>query len=78
MADQINIKGELFNARPSTAHYDAKGRYVHDPANQLLAEQQEQGLTGAREIAPHKHVISHAGYCALHLRLGCEAVECNQ
>lgn len=76
--DKKIIRDEIYNSSPSTAFIGKDGNYQHCPTNQLLAEQQAQGLTGAQPIGTHVHPISHAGYCALHLKLGCEAVECNQ
>jgi hypothetical protein len=67
--EKIVIKGVVHNTRPSTAHYDKKGRYVHDPLNQPLAEAAEQGLTAAREMGPAKHPTRISGYCS-HGQLG--------
>lgn len=63
------------SGQPSTAHYDERGRYVHDPVNQPLAEAEALGLTGARPIADHKHGVK-PGYCEAHKALGCS--ECSK
>lgn len=60
---------------PSTAHYDRKGHYVHDPLNQTFAEHEKLGNLGARPVPQAQHPFGAPGYCAKHLRLGCEA--CN-
>ena len=59
------------NTFPSTAHYDSRGNYVHDPLNQLLAEQTKRGLTQPRDIGQKRHGV-RPGYCPQHTRLGCE------
>jgi hypothetical protein len=67
--DKKIIRDEIYNAAPSTAYIDKKGKYVPCETNQPLAIQTEQGLTGAREIAPHKHPTQVSGYCE-HGQLG--------
>lgn len=70
MADEKKIiRDELYNSSPSTAFIDKKGKYVPCPVNQPLAEQTEQGLTGAQPIGEHAHITSRSGYCE-HLVLG--------
>lgn len=54
---------------PSTAHYDGRGQYQHDPENQLLAEQEKQGLTGPQPFANRPHISKISGYCS-HGQLG--------
>ena len=68
---------EKIQKHPSTAHYEGT-RYVHDPLNQPLAEQEAQGLLGARELAPSEHISKTSGYCP-HKKLGGHGcTECSQ
>ena len=47
-------KPKVINRFPSKATRDANGNYKHDPDNQLLAEQEKRGLTGAQPKAQTK------------------------
>lgn len=60
----------MTSGQPSTAHYE-QNRYVHCPINQPLAEAEAKGLTGARDIADHKHITSIQGYCKHGVLGGC-------
>jgi len=63
------------NKFPSTAHYDERGRYIHDKLNQPLAEAEAQGRTGAQPVTPREHGV-RTGYCEKHVRLGCTEEGC--
>ena len=63
------------NKFPSKAFRDSKGEYHHDPDNQLLAQQEQDGLLGAREVAQKQHPFGSPGYCFAHKVLGC--LDCN-
>jgi hypothetical protein len=62
------------NKFPSTAHYDQRGKYVHDPLNQPFAEQVKKGLDQPQSIGQKRHGV-RPGYCPQHSKLGCE--ECS-
>ncbi len=56
----------MVNRNPSTAHYE-NGEYIPCPQNQPFAYQDRQ----PHSLGQLKHGVS-PGYCAAHLRLGCE------
>ncbi len=60
------------NKFPSQAFTDAKGNYHFDPLNQPLAQQEADGLTGARPTGQREHITKMRGYCQAHKVLGCE------
>jgi hypothetical protein len=60
------------NLFPSKAHYDNRGRYVHDPINQPLAEHEKLGNLQPRDLGQLRHVTAVQGYCKAHVKLGCE------
>ena len=59
----------MTGTHPSTAHYNAKGKYQHDPLNQLLAEQEKLGNTGPNDLGQLSHITKISGYCE-HGQLG--------
>jgi hypothetical protein len=56
----------------STAHYDARGVYHHDPLNQPLAEQEKLGNLGAHDLGHREHISKISGYCEHLILGGCE------
>ncbi len=59
----------MSDTHPSKAFINERGRYIHDPENQHLAEMEKQGKTGAQPFANRQHPTPISGYCE-HGKLG--------